>query len=93
MRCSYKGIMGSWKDTHVVRLPLSRASYPKHQTQQCVPRNKQEPCNVLEEVTETQNYVLANLLGRLTEHPSKDRNWKSQPMCKQDMIQSLLFYS
>lgn len=66
MRYSYKGIIESWKDPHVVRLPLSRTSYSKHQTQQCVPSNKQEPCNVLEEVTETQNYVLANLTGHLT---------------------------
>lgn len=93
MRYRYKGIIESWKATRVVRLPLSRASYPKHQIQQCMLRNKQECHNVLEEVTETQNYVLANLLSRLTEHPMKERNWKSQPMCKQDMTQSLLFYS
>lgn len=71
MRCRYKGIIESWKDTRVVRLPLSRASYPKHQTQQCVPRNIQESRNVLEEITETQNYVLINLLSRLIEYPTK----------------------
>lgn len=43
MRCRYKGIIESWKDTHIVRLPLSSAVYPKQKIQQSVSGKKKNP--------------------------------------------------